>query len=371
MSTIQTIDIDALLVPISEQQPTGVDVRQDDAPMSRYRQVKDARHKARRQESQGIWDDDDQASEPADWAPVLREAPTLIGEQSKDLEVAAWLTEALIRQHGYAGLRDGFRLCRELVDRYWDDLYPQPDPDEPADAYEVPLRVAALAGLNGSDQDGPLVSAIKAVSLVDSQELGPVGLSLYQQAVALDKIEDANERAKRLEHGSISTQMFEKAVAESSASFFRTLISDLDEARQEFAKLCESLETRCGSNQAPPSSNIRLALNDCYDCVTGISRDILAADMPMEESGDGDSTTGGAPRVSGPIQSREQAFAVIGQVAQFFRQSEPHSVLAWQLEECIRWGRMSLPDLLADLIADGSAREQLFRRVGIPPPTET
>ena len=34
----------------------------------------------------------------------------------------------------------------------------------------------------------------------------------------------------------------------------------------------------------------------------------------------------------------------------------------------MRWGKMSLPELLRDLIADDGPREQLFRQVGIRPP---
>lgn len=368
MSATQTLDFDALLAPIEADPPAGADVRRDHSPTSRYRQIKDARNKARRQENQSVWDDD-QTGTPAEWGVVLREAPALISEQSKDLEVAAWLTEALAREHGFAGLRDGFRLCRELINRYWDDLHPNLAPDDPEDPDEVPIRAAALGGLNGDEHDGPLVATINAVSLVSSDEFGPLGLSSFRQAAALEKLEDPNERATRLEHGGVSMQMFEKAVAASPAAFFRALLGDIEAAQHEFSELCQTLEGRCGPDRAPPSSNIRQALSDCRSCVTAISRDILAADTPAEGLAAADVGTGGSIRtVDGPIQSRDQAFAVISQVAQFFRRTEPQSVLAWQLEECIRWGRMSLPELLEDLIADGSAREQLFRRVGIPPP---
>ena len=358
------------MAPLDEGAPVGVDVRMDDSPDSLYRQIKDARNRARRQEGQAVWDDD-QGGNPAEWNVVLRQAPNLLQEQSKDLEVAAWLIEALIREHGFAGLRDGFILCHGLIERYWDDLYPRQDPDEPEDQYDVPIRLAALAGLNGEDQDGPLVSAIKSVSLVSVDEHGPLGLSFYRQALALEKLEDPNERAARLEHGGISKAMFDEAVSATSAGFFRNLLADLEDTSRSFAELCQIYDEKCGPDRAPPSSNIKNALLECHECVTAISRDILAADMPFGEGGEGASAGGGGGGVSGgPIQTREQAFAVIGQLAQFFRRSEPHSILGWQLEECVRWGRMTLPELLEDIIADRSAREDVFKRVGIPPPAE-
>jgi type VI secretion system protein ImpA len=53
-------------------------------------------------------------------------------------------------------------------------------------------------------------------------------------------------------------------------------------------------------------------------------------------------------------------------VADYFRQSEPHSPVSYALEQAVRWGRMPLPDLLAELIPDESARTNMLRMTGIP-----
>ena len=45
----------------------------------------------------------------------------------KDLEIAAWLTEALLRDGGLAGLAAGVGLMAGLVEAFWDELYPLPD----------------------------------------------------------------------------------------------------------------------------------------------------------------------------------------------------------------------------------------------------
>jgi type VI secretion system protein ImpA len=85
-----------------------------------------------------------------------------------------------------------------------------------------------------------------------------------------------------------------------------------------------------------------------------------------ETAGTGAADAPKAGRSTGPIRSREEAFEQLRLVARFFRETEPHSVLSWQLEECVRWGRMTLPELLTDLISDGTTRDALFKRVGIP-----
>ena len=39
--------------------------------------------------------------------------------------MAAWLTEALLRQQGAGGLADGLDLLRGLVENFWDSVYPE------------------------------------------------------------------------------------------------------------------------------------------------------------------------------------------------------------------------------------------------------
>ena len=50
-----------------------------------------------------------------------------LAETSKDLEVAAWATEAMVRSHGLAGLYAGAKLMAGLAEQYWDGLFPLPD----------------------------------------------------------------------------------------------------------------------------------------------------------------------------------------------------------------------------------------------------
>ena len=70
--------------------------------------------------------------------------------------------------------------------------------------------------------------------------------------------------------------------------------------------------------------------------------------------------------VSANVETRQEAFQTLLRVSEYFRQAEPHSPISYALEQVVRWGRMSLPELLSELVADRSAREEIFRRAGIP-----
>lgn len=59
-----------------------------------------------------------------DWNKVLHLAAKILREKSKDLLVAAYLSVALLKTEGLAGLAAGTAILRDLLLTFWDDLYP-------------------------------------------------------------------------------------------------------------------------------------------------------------------------------------------------------------------------------------------------------
>jgi type VI secretion system protein ImpA len=112
-----TLDFDALLAPIDDDHPAGQSVR--------YAGPYEAIQEARREDDNLDRGDWMRATKVADWAGVIATATDTLATQSKDLQIAVWLVEALIKRHGFAGLRDGLRLLWELQERFWDSLYPE------------------------------------------------------------------------------------------------------------------------------------------------------------------------------------------------------------------------------------------------------
>src|SRR6478672_8459970 len=75
------------------------------------------------------------------WPKLVQLTSQKLREKSKDLAIAAWLTEGLVHQHGFAGLRDGLSLIQGLCERFWDNVYPLPDEGD------LEVRAAPLQGL--------------------------------------------------------------------------------------------------------------------------------------------------------------------------------------------------------------------------------
>src|SRR5881275_1727266 len=105
MPSAEVLDFARLVSPLADGQPTGSDLRADPSPTSLYYAIKDARSAARAAERQALLDGE--AAPRAEWRPVLDHGREALAEKTKDLEVVAYLIEALAREHGFAGLRDG------------------------------------------------------------------------------------------------------------------------------------------------------------------------------------------------------------------------------------------------------------------------
>jgi type VI secretion system protein ImpA len=367
MPSPEILDFAKLLAPIAGDHPAGADLRADAGPRSEYHAIRDLRSGNRAAERQLLAGGSD--GDAPDWRPVLLRGTAVLADKAKDLEITAFVIEALVRLHGFAGLRDGFRLAREFVESFWDNLHPLPDEDG------LETRLAPLAGLNGVDGEGALVSPILCVPLTASDGAA-FACYHFQQALALAEVKDENVRAKRLQDGAVTLEALQQEVAATSRDFYRTLVEDLSQCQSEFAKLCAALDEKCGAH-APPATNIRDALTACRDALQQVAGSKLPAEAEAEEHAPAVNGTLGAAQKAGIVASpqaianRADAFRVLLNVAEYFRRTEPHSVVPYGLEQVVRWGNMPLPALLSELITDESPRQQLFRQVGIRPGERT
>jgi type VI secretion system protein ImpA len=375
MESPENLDFARLLSPIPGDDPAGPDLRRDPSPESEYILLKDAHRRARNLEREQEAPTADRTTLTPDWRLVLDSAQRVLAEKSKDVEVMAWLIEALGRVHGFAGLRDGFRLAAGLVERFWDQLHSVEGDDGKPD------RAAPLAALNGLGSEGPLPAVIRRIAITDAKGRGPFALWQYQQATRAPVSQDEATRGQiQAENQALREQMVQSA-KQSGVLYFRNLIDDIEACRTRFNELQEALKAKCGAADAPSGANIRSTLEAVSDAVLDIARDLPL--RPEGDSGAAEKDAVNRPETgmsaamvretgpvvpTGPVRSREEAFRTLLAVADFFRQYEPHSPISYTLEELVRRGRMSLPELLDELIPDEGARRAYLQSAGIKPP---
>ena len=370
MPSPDVLDFVRLLAPVPGDKPVGADLRANAGPTSPYYQVKDGRNNARAAERRMEGGAEDPT--PPDWKVVVTSATKALTESTKDLELAAYLIEALCRTNGFAGLRDGFKLARGFVEQFWDGIYPTPDEEG------VTTRVAPLSGLNGDDAEGTLVAPINRIPLTDSPSAGKLTYANYLQAVATEKTLDPKVKEKKIAGGAMHMELIQKAVADTPAPFYRAAFDDLTATLAEFAALGAALDAKAGP-AAPPTSAIRTTLENVLAAINDVAKAKLAVTMtkPVEEKKDdakGEPGSNGKPKEEEGgeklpvIHNREDALNAILQLGEYFRRIEPHSPVPFALEQAVRWARMSLPDLIAELIPEDGPRKALFKQVGIRAP---
>ena len=346
----------ALAEPIDGPLPAGVDVRQDAAARPIYLRLKDARAQARTAERTAEAASDPVVVPPA-WAGVRALAGELLSVHAKDLEVAAWLIEALVRLEGFAGLARGFALVEALVARFWPDL-------RSSDEDDAQGRVSPLAGLNGIGGEGALIQPIRMVALLPGS---PYGSNALWHLL----------RLQREPAGAIARDFNDTRTASDPVAI-RELAAHAGEAKRAWAALTATLEDRCGPD-APPSSTVRTALDEVVDGY----RTVLGIDAEAHSDADGSASREApaaapvevpAPPPAAPAQpggpriygNREDAFVELLRIADFFRRQEPHSPLSYTIEGLVARGRMSFAALLEELLPDGTSRRQFLQVAGIP-----
>ena len=122
------------------------------------RQVFDKIKEARRKDdelAQGDWQSE---RKTANYPLVIKLAQDTLATVSKDLQLAAWLTEALLMTERYGGLCQGITLCHGLLTKFWDTVYPVIEDGDRE------LRAKPLSWI-GSMLDFPLRSALSLIHI--------------------------------------------------------------------------------------------------------------------------------------------------------------------------------------------------------------
>jgi type VI secretion system ImpA family protein len=248
MSMADLLDFNKLLKEISPETPAGPDLREN--ATSVYREIKTAWERARRAERKLL---EGEETPPPDWSVVLKLAPEAIASKAKDLELAAWLTEALVRQHQFAGLLDGLKLLHRLIDRFWDrGLHPSPE------QYGLEDSLRMLAALNGSaGAEGTIIQPINRVPLTEkADEVRPFCRLDYQEAGRVEAIQDPEKRRQQIEKGSPDFEKIKNAEAKTSPQFRNQLLDGVEQCLSELGNLDSLVEKKCRG--AAPFSGLQI-----------------------------------------------------------------------------------------------------------------
>ncbi len=379
MSLAPVIDLETLSRPFGDEAPSGSDPRADSSGQSLYYRVKDARSASRAAERANV---DAGALPPESWAIVQQSGLDLLAEQAKDLEIAAWTTEALTRLEGFAGLRDGLQLLAALVDGFWETVHPLPDEEDGNEG-----RLTAIAALSGAGAAGTLAQTLRTLPLVGLARTASIWN--YDQAMELEKITDPARKAARISSGSMSLEQFRESLNETPGRDLYDLLKTIEDALTALAALGTSLDKAAGYD-APSFTPLRELLEHIAGSIRHFGAEKIAAQEKAQQgkataaasaeaaasapaASSGTALVAGvpmaahgiaAPRTNG-FANREEALEAVLQLAEYFQRTEPQAPISYTLIEAVRRARMSLPELLEELSNDASHISRFILAAGM------
>lgn len=272
-----------------------------------------------------------------DWQGIERMAQETLTNTSKDLETAFRLTEALVKNHGVAGLRDGLHLLNELAAQCWDRLHPIPDEGE-----GMEVRAERFYWMTEPDKGARFPNSVRAMPLVKVKDQ----LLSYQDL----------QLAMRGQ-GSIPAGAFENAEPASA-----DVAEDLAQCVAELNQLELVLAEKCAPD--PPAwTGLRHALDECQSYLNKVLRRMA----PAEASANGAPGLGGMGGGEMPqaIASRDEAYRQLGHIANVLEQLEPHSPIPYLLRRAIELGKMPFRQLIQEIVREPGLLAEVQREFGI------
>src|SRR5579864_338546 len=282
---------DDLLNPISGDNPSGASLRYD--PL--YDKIKEARREDD-DANQGEWA---RERKVADWKLVIKLAGDALANKSKDLQLAAWLTEAALRNEGFTGLLGGLKILQGLVENFWDTLYPEME-DGDAEMRAGPLDWVG-SRLDQAVHQAPITrSGLDWFQFKQSRAVG-------YEADAEATTEKAEARTQAISEGKITGEEWDSAFAGTPKSFYVDCKQALDDCLDAIDALSAACEPRFG-DVTPGFTGLRGPLEEVRSTVGSLLQkkrelepdeesvvEATAAEAVAEEAATDSAAEGGAP----------------------------------------------------------------------------
>lgn len=336
-----TINIDALLSPVSSDNPCG-DNLEYHADFQAMEQA--SAGKAEQQFGTTII-----PAEPADWNKVEKLAIDLLS-RSKDLRVMLALTHAWTQLKGLPGYAQGLKLIEQSLLLYWEPLWPRLEEFGEADPF---YRINAVALLGDKSA---LSTAVRQSWLLRNAS---DGITLRDAAALCD-----GSKTEVAEYpGGLSRLTDELARVDQPGAEAVIQISE------RLQTICETLAERLDDSAVPELTQLRKQIAIVAERCQATDLRALQPAAAVEQTTD--STPAATPVSARPqadwrsvqLTSRADAQLMLEKVKQYFSQHEPSHPAPLMIDRVQRLIELDFMDIIRDLAPDGvNQLENIFGR---------
>jgi type VI secretion system protein ImpA len=335
---------DDLLNPIAGDNPSGASLRYERV----YDQIKEARSEGEESILGAL-----STPKKADYPLVIKLAGEALAAKSKDLQLAAWLAEALVKKEGVGQIQPCLKLFQDLQTQFWDTLYPE------IDEGDVGMRAAPIEW-----------AANRIAAILREAPVTRDGLNYYQykdsRAVGYEADAESSEakaavRAQAIADGKTTAEDFDKSFAATPKSWYVQMAESCHSSTETLEELQIFCEERY-RDDAPGFGRLRTALEEVSQVVHSLLNekrkaepDVVAEDAapeePAEESA-GEAAVEEAEPAAGVARPRaratlsaepadwDDAVRRAQTCAQFLVKDRPGNPAAYLLQTAIRFGEM-------------------------------
>ena len=289
-------------------------------------------------------------AEPPDWRQVRKLAESLF-DRTRDVRVAVYWARAMLRVDGAASLPDSLRLVRGLMERYWDEVHPRPDPDD-GDVY------ARLNALNDMVSLEGMAGDLREAAVIKNRAFGD--LTGRAVEIALGTLEPRS--ADMVLNGVQIEQMLRDASADDPE-----LAKLPVDAKRELDKLTELIREQVGYARTPDFKPLT-------DFFAGLGKWLAPAENAdpaadaLRENG-ADSGAAAAPRRGGGlgdrIETRADATRAIEMVCAYLDRTEPTNPAQLLLRRANKLINKNFLELVREFAPD--AVGEVARVMGVSP----
>ena len=340
------IDVESLLFEVSPEAPCGEDLSYDAA----FLELEDM---VRTKSAGGVVEGAEEVIEEPNWREVRERSLELL-RRSKDLRVALYLTLGLLKTAGLEGLRDGLAVLRGLLERFWDNLYPQLDPDDNNDPLERINILQSLSPATISVQDPmKFKQRLAEVPLCNSAQMGRFSLRDIQ--VARGELTLAAGEGAGIPDASVIDAAFQDTATDELMAASQAT----GEAIEHVTNITAAFSKSAAQGQTPDLSGFQSVLGNIHKCVQGYLAKRGYGEA-VEEAAPAAAQKGGGVSLAGEIRSPQEALLAIEKVCQYFDRHEPSSPVPLLLRRARKLVSKNFLEVIKDVCPDAMSQIKLL-----------
>ncbi|TDI44659.1 MAG: type VI secretion system protein TssA [Acidobacteria bacterium] len=325
------LDMENLLGEISPENPCGESLEYDQV----YQEMERA---ARGREAQQMGDSVIEGEEP-DWKEVKAKALDLLA-RTRDIWVVIYLARSLLHTEGFPGFESAMALLLGCLDRHWDHVHPQLDPEDAVPADSRVIKIKTLASRDG------LLGDLREATLVSARGFGTFSLRHMEQSDGRSSVPEGEEAPE----AAAIDGAFMECELESLQASAAAVTASLGHVQKIDALLTEKV----GASQSADLSDLTSQLTEISRILADrlVRRGVADPDADAEGGEAGVSAAAGLPAASGEIRSREDVIRVLDRACEYFQRYEPSSPVPLLLNRAKRLVTRNFMEIMQDLAPD-------------------